>query len=159
MNCLQSTYSEPVKEFTLFSSDFSVTIMQLFLHAFPTTDADIQLVFWKQEHLSMFFICCCCLNCLCLPLSLLYILRIQEQLFSRDNSQNHHCYTQLDHLPKKRKIVVVITVECNIPINLIKRNSIEGAEPKVGTEQCSFVKYLSIRIAKEHKKMCPFIEK
>ena len=27
MNCLQSTYSEPVKELTLFSSDISITVL------------------------------------------------------------------------------------------------------------------------------------
>ena len=56
MDSLQSTYSDPVKEFTLFSSDISVTILQLLLHTFPTSDPDIQLVFWKQEHLCMFYV-------------------------------------------------------------------------------------------------------
>ena len=55
MNCLQSTYSGPVKKFTLFSSDIYVTIL-LFLHAFPTSDPDIKLVFSKQKHLCMVYL-------------------------------------------------------------------------------------------------------
>ena len=41
MDSLQSTYSDPVKEFTLLSSDISVTILQLLLHAFLTSDPDM----------------------------------------------------------------------------------------------------------------------
>ena len=57
------------------------------------------------------------------------------------------------------EIAAVITVEYNLPTNLIKINSIEGVQSKVQNNGRTSKKCLLILIATKHKKMCPFIKK
>ena len=56
---------------------------------------------------------------------------VKQLVFTRVAGLQLQRYTYLDHLSKERKIAAVITVEYNLPTNLIKIHSIEGAQPKV----------------------------
>ena len=84
---------------------------------------------------------------------------IKQLVFTRVAGLQSQCYTYLDHPSKQRKIAAVITVEYNLPTNLIKINSIEGVQSKVQNNGRTSKKCLLILIATKHKKMCPFIKK
>ena len=56
---------------------------------------------------------------------------VKQLVFTRVAGLQSQSYTYLDHLSKQQKIALVITVEYNLPTNLIKINSVEGVQPKV----------------------------
>ena len=83
---------------------------------------------------------------------------MKQLVFNRVAGLQSQRYTYLDRLSKLLKLTAVKTVEYNLPTNFIQNKFYRRCSAK-GTEQCCFVKRLSILIAREHKKMCPFTEK
>ena len=118
----------------------SVFFLKLFLHAFLTSDPEIQLVFSKQEHLCMFFFAKIVVVSLIIHFenlgtaifknqfsepsfelwSNLLNQPVKQLIFTRVAGLQSQRYTCLDQLSKQRKTAAVIIVEYNLPTNSIK---------------------------------------
>ena len=142
MHCLQSSYSEPVKEFTVFfffqifpqylvavstcvSQKWSRYIVSLFETRAPLHVLLLLLLLLLKSSLSPLLYLGTVIfkkqftkplfelwSNLCKP-------SVKQLVFKRVAGPLSHCYNYLDHLPKQLKIAAIIIAECNLPTNLI----------------------------------------